>query len=137
MYGALDISTSALTAQRANMNAIAGNIANIWTTRGEGGEPYRRRIPIFQSGNPAAGQNASGVHVDKIVKSEDPFRRVYDPSHPDAIQSGKESGYVLYPNVHLGTEMVNAMMAARAYEANVAVTEVTKSMAASLLRTLA
>ncbi len=137
MYGVLDISTSALTAQRTNMNTIAGNVANLWTTRGEGNAPYRRRIPIFKTGNPNAGPGKPGVHVQKIIKSQDPFRKVYDPSHPDAVKSGKDSGYVLFPNIHLGTEMVNAMMAARAYEANVAVTEVTKTMASTLLRTLA
>ena len=44
MINALDISTSALVAQRTRLDAIAGNIANAYTTRQEDGtiRPYRR-----------------------------------------------------------------------------------------------
>jgi flagellar basal-body rod protein FlgC len=46
-------------------------------------------------------------------------------------------GYVEYPNVDMTTEMVNAMMASRAYEANIAAIEVTKDMMSATLRILA
>lgn len=137
MFGSLDISTSALTAQRTNLDVIAGNVANMFTTRGLNGEPYRRRIAMFAQGNPAAGQAAPGVHVAKIARDPSPFRKEYNPSHPDAIKSGPDAGYVLMPNVDISTEMVNAMAAARAYEANVTVIEITKSMASAALRLLA
>jgi flagellar basal-body rod protein FlgC len=58
---------------------------------------------------------------------------VKDPGHPDA----DDDGYVLYPNVDLSTEMINAMVAVRAYEANVTAIEAAKSMIASTLRLLA
>ena len=44
----LDISTSALTAERFRMDMISQNIANIDTTRAENDEPYRRRLVVFQ-----------------------------------------------------------------------------------------
>jgi flagellar basal-body rod protein FlgC len=137
MYGALDISASALTAQRTNLNVIAGNIANMGTTRGVDGMPYQRRIAVFAQGNPSRGADAAGVHIRTIEWDTSPFRKVFDPSHPDAVKSGEDAGYVLMPNVEQSTEMVNAMMAARAYEANVTVMEITKSMAAASLRLLA
>ncbi len=139
MYGALDVSTSALVAQRTRLNVISGNIANMFATRSPSGEsaPYQRRVPLLASGNPAAGRDAPGVHVHSIVKDSAPFRKVLEPSHPDAIQSGPDQGYVLYPNVDYSTEMVNALTAARAYEANIAVMDVTKNMAAASLRLLA
>jgi flagellar basal-body rod protein FlgC len=136
MFGAMDISTSALVAQRTNLDTIAGNIANMYTTRDAQGnpEPYRRRIALFASGNPAAGPGAPGVHVASIVESKAPFRLVYNPSHPDAIKEGENAGYVRMPNVDYSTEMINAITAARYYEANVTVMDITKTMAAASLR---
>ncbi len=77
------------------------------------------------------------MHVAGIEKSTDPFRLVYDPDHPDAIQTGRHTGYVRMPNVDYSTEMVNALQAARIYEANVTVMDITKTMAAADLRLLA
>ena len=42
----LDISASALTAQRLRMDVIAQNIANSSTTRAENGMPYRRKMVV-------------------------------------------------------------------------------------------
>jgi flagellar basal-body rod protein FlgC len=139
MFGSLDISTSGLVAQRAVIDTIAGNIANAYATRGPKGEPtpYRRRVALLGTGDPSRGPDAPGVHVVKIAEDPSPFRLEYDPSNPDAIKAGKEKGYVRLPNVDYSTEMVNAMLASRVYEANVTVMEATKSMAAASLRMLA
>jgi flagellar basal-body rod protein FlgC len=77
------------------------------------------------------------VHVQRIVEDPSPFTKRYDPGHVDAIPTGPDAGYVLFPNVDLNTEMVDAIEAARVYEANVTVLEVTKSMANTSLRLLA
>lgn len=137
MFAAMDISTSALVAQRTNLNVIAGNVANMHTTRGADGTAYRRRVAIFAEGNPSKGANAPGVHIQSVMRDPSPFRKEFNPSHPDAIASGPDKGYVLLPNVDPSTEMVNAMVAVRAYEANVTVMEITKTMAAASLRLLA
>lgn len=139
MFGILDTSTSALVAQRANMDAIAGNIANKDATRDAAGRPnpYRRRVPLFAAGRLVDGKLAPGVRVQKVVEDPSPFHLVEDPSHPDAIQSGPLRGYVRMPNVEYHTEMVNLMMAMRAYEANVAVMDVTKNMMSTTLRLIA
>lgn len=136
MFGMLDISTSGLVAQRIRLDTIAGNIANAQATRREDGlpGPYKRRMALFAVGDEKGGP---GVHVQKVV--EDPSRghMVYEPTHPDAIQSGPKQGYVEYPNVDYPTEMVNAMTASRAYEANITAMQVTKDMMSSTLRLLA
>jgi flagellar basal-body rod protein FlgC len=139
MFGSLDISTSALVAQRTRLNVIAGNIANMHATRDANGDPnpYQRRVALLATGNPAGGPDEPGVHVQSIVKDPSPFNKVHDPGHPDALSSGPDQGYVMYPNVDHATEMINALQAARAYEANVTVMEITKSMAAASLRLLA
>jgi flagellar basal-body rod protein FlgC len=136
-FGALDIGASALTAQRLRMDTISQNIANAGTTRTEDGTPYRRRLVVFEetsqgipfseylSASSRERYLAKGVKVSKIVEDPSPFKRVYDPGHPDA----DEEGYVEMPNVDVVTEMVNMISATRAYEANVTAMDTTKSMA--------
>jgi len=139
MFGSLDISTSALVAQRTRMDTIAGNIANVSTPANPDGKagPYQRRVAIFASGNPAVGRGAPGVHVAKIIKDPSPPDLRYEPGHPLAAKEGTHKGYGAYPNVQLSTEMINAMEATRAYEANVTAVGATKAMIASALRLLA
>lgn len=133
MFGALDISTSGLVAQRTHLDAIAGNIANVQTTERADGRPgpYRRQVALFAAGD---GNGGPGVHVESIVEDNiGQPREVYDPSHPHA----DEHGIVRFPNIDLSTEIINAMVAVRAYEANVTAIEATKSIMASTLRLLA
>jgi flagellar basal-body rod protein FlgC len=139
MYGSLDISTSALTAYRTQLDVIAGNLAMKDVTRDVSGEaiPFRRRVPLFAPGDPSRGRNAAGVHVAAIAEDPSPFGLRWDPDHPDAIKSGDQKGYVRVSNVDYHSEMVNAMTAARAYEANVTVMEMTKRMASTTLRLIA
>lgn len=138
MYGTLEISTSALVAQRTNLNVIAGNIAMKDSMRQVNGEwvPYRRKVALMAPGN-ASDPNKAGVHVNGIVDDPSPFSLRDDPHSEYAYKSGKFKGYVPTSNVDYHTEMVNALTAARAYEANVSVIEISKSMASSTLRLLA
>lgn len=134
MFDALDISASGLQAQRTRLDTIAGNIANMNTTRNAHGQvqPYRRRFAVFAPGRPGE-PGGPGVHVQRVEQDRSPFRRVHDPTHPDADKDGD----VLYPNIDLAVEVVNAMEASRAYEANVTAMEVTKAMMNASLRLLA
>jgi flagellar basal-body rod protein FlgC len=134
MFESLDISSSALLAQRTRMDTIAGNIANMNTTRNARGEaiPYRRRFAVFAANRPD-GEGRAGVSVSKIAIDKGPFRKEYQPTHPDANQDG----YVSYPNIDLAVEYVNALEASRAYEANVTAMEVSKAMMNASLRLLA
>jgi flagellar basal-body rod protein FlgC len=134
MFDILDAGASGLVAQRARLDTIAANMMNIHTTRNAAGEiePYRRRFVVFapgQAGDPAR----PGVHVKGVGTDPSPFRRQYEPGHPDA----DADGYVLYPNIDLSLEYVNALEASRAYEANVTLLEVTKAMINASLRLIA
>lgn len=136
MFGSLDISTSALVAQRTRLDTIAGNIANAQSLVRADGQPgpFQRRMAIFGSGD---GQGGPGVHVQEVVEDDAAPRMVFEPDNPLAIQSGPQKGYVAYPNVDLSVEMVDAMLASRAYEANITAMDVTKTMLSSTLRLLA
>jgi flagellar basal-body rod protein FlgC len=141
MLTALDISTSALVAQRMRLNAIAGNIANVSTTHNEAGEaaPYQPRYVIFETDNSiSTPEGASGVRVASVETdtAQQPVWK-YQPGHPDAISSGPRQGWVAYPDVNMVNEFVDAMEATRAYEANIGVMEISKSLAQQSLRILA
>jgi flagellar basal-body rod protein FlgC len=139
MLRALDISTSALIAQRTRLNAVSGNIANISSLKDENGEanPYRAREVVFQTDDSLSLGGASGVKVAEVkISDSDPLYR-YQPKHPLAIKEGEWKGYVAYPNIDLTTQMVNALESTRAYEANVGVMEITKSLSRETLTILA
>jgi len=134
MYGTLDVSTSGLIAQRTRLEVISANIANASTIVGADGgyEPYRRRAVEFGAGDPTSG-SPLGVHVSSIEEVDGPLQMKYEPDSPWA----NADGYVGYPNVDPVTEQMNAMEALRAYEANIAVVEATKSMMSVALQMLA
>lgn len=140
MISAMDISTSALVAQRARINAIASNLANMSTTRNEKGElePYQARYVTFAVDDElTTSQGASGVKVASVeTESVEPLYK-FQPNHPHAIQDGKWKGYVAYPNVNMTSEFVDALEATRSYEANVGVIEISKNMSQQTLRILA
>jgi flagellar basal-body rod protein FlgC len=139
MLPALDISSSALVAQRMRMNAISSNLANISTTHNEAGEatPYQPRFTIFEA-DPSIGANgAPGVKVASVVTANVEPKLKYEPGNPDAIKSGPKTGFVAYPNINMMTEMTDAMEAARAYEANLGTMEITKDLEQQTLRIIA
>ena len=140
MISALDISTSALVAQRARLNATASNLANMSTTRNENGdlEPYQARFVVFQTDEELSTQyGAAGVKVASVETDTVEPNYKYQPGHPSAIKQGKWKDYVAYPNINMTTEFVDALEATRAYEANVGVIEVTKNLGQQTLRILA
>ena len=136
MLDSLDISTSALVAQRVRLDVITGNIANAFTTEQEDGTPipYRRRFVTFA---PNAADGGLGVHVQRVQEDPADFQLRYDPTHPNRIRRGPDKDWVQYPNVNITMEYVDALSASRAYEANIAAIEVTKSMMSATLRLLA
>ncbi|MEX2315924.1 MAG: flagellar basal body rod protein FlgC [Pirellulales bacterium] len=136
MFSSLDVSTSGLVAQRARLNAISSNIANMSTTRNERGEaePYQPRYVTFQTDTKLATPGGgTGVKIGSVEYSAEPPKMKYEPGHPDA----DPRGFVRYPAIDMTTEFVDALEATRAYEANVGVIEVTKNMTEQTLRIIA
>jgi flagellar basal-body rod protein FlgC len=141
LFGGLDISASALSAERLRMDVTAENLANAQSTRTANGGPYRRKEVVLEStgdggfagalasarasgAGSSAGAANGGVRVAGIVEDQTPNRLVYDPGNPDA----NAQGYVSMPNVNPVTEMVDLISASRSYEANVTAMQTTKQM---------
>lgn len=142
IFNGMNNSASALTAQRLRMDVISANIANAETTRGQyidgKWQPYTRKMVVLEPNN--GGQSfkqvfnqymdsnnegpINGVKVKKVVDDNAPYKKMYQPDHPDA----DEEGFVLLPNVDLLKEMVDMISATRSYEANVTAMNSTKSM---------
>ncbi|MFW6309130.1 MAG: flagellar basal body rod protein FlgC [bacterium] len=139
MFSAFDTSASGLTAQRLRMDTISDNIANVNTTRTSDGEPYRRKVPVFEEKfggrfsrlmneelrSKGDNDQGRGVVVRGIVEDDSPLERAYRPKHPDA----DEDGYVSLPNIDVTSEMANMIEASRAYEANITALDTHKNMA--------
>jgi flagellar basal-body rod protein FlgC len=130
-FNTMRISASGLSAESLRMDTISSNMANAETTHGANGQPYRRKVAVFQENlnrelskdgkyeNVPMGVKAVGVENDNSS-----FRRIYEPSNPDA----DAQGYVLMPNVNILNEMADMMTATRSYEANVSAINSEKSM---------
>lgn len=146
MFGGIDTSASALTAERLRMDVISNNLANANTTRTPEGGAYRRRYVVFEPREysekgfagfmahalrraPKNRERGNGVRAVRIVEDRTPGPLVYDPGHPDA----NAQGYLERPNVNAVAEMVDLISASRAYEANVTAINAAKSMATQAL----
>jgi len=141
LFSTINIAASGLTAQRMRLDVISDNIANVDTTRTPEGGPFRRSRVIFRPRVsqpywkspflPSRLENGigNGVRVVSVEKDTDAKPKlVYDPTHPDAIKTGANAGYVEMPNVNVVEEMVDMISASRSYEANVALIEGSTSM---------
>jgi flagellar basal-body rod protein FlgC len=137
LFDSLQISASGLQSQRTVITVISENMANVQTTRTEEGGPYLRKrailtpasvpsdSPFFELLNRRMGPEAMGVEVQDVVQDTEGLKTIFDPSHPDA----DETGLVLLPNVNLMEEMVGLLAASRVFEANVASFNAAKTMA--------
>jgi flagellar basal-body rod protein FlgC len=154
LLNASKISGTALAAHRHKLNVIAENLANVDTTRTKNGEPYRRKMVVFKGDdidsfksviekkqmkkqsygielspiefeNEKKEDKGTGVRVDQVIESQEDFRLVYNPAHPDA---DPDTGYVKMPNVDHLTEIADMLVAKRSYEASVTALSTTKDM---------
>ena len=138
MFDGLNISASALSAERQRSEVAATNLSNVDTTHTAAGKtPFQRREVVLTSNGGAPFRallnNASyssskgqpgGVRLTQVVSDPAPPIRRYDPGHPDA----DKDGYVAYPNINPVQEMVDLMGSVRAYQLNASAISASKQM---------
>lgn len=137
IWDSIDIGAQALRTQGLRLDTHAKNIANVDTPN------YIRKIPIISSTNDISFNgvmnemrngiftgNASiclkgGVEFSGMIEDPTLGEKIYKPGHPDA----DKNGYIRASNVNPMVEIADAMLAQRAYEANLALVNITRSMA--------
>ncbi len=129
LFRSFQISGSALMAEKLRVDTVAGNLANMQTTRTAAGGPYRRKTVVFEERLARVRQvppsfRGQGVRVAAVVDDPNPPRMEFDPEHPDA----NEDGMVAYPNIDLAKEMTDLITASRSYEANTTAINTAKSL---------
>jgi flagellar basal-body rod protein FlgC len=137
LFGMLEISGSALTAERQRAEVVTANMANAETTRSLEGGPYRRQLVVFRpqrmprfplllasATNSFLPVSARGVRVGQVISDPAPPLERFQPGHPDA----DSQGYVAYPAINPVEEMTDLLGAARAYELNASAVQAAKAM---------
>ena len=143
LFGILDISESALVAERQRAEVVTSNLANADTTETPQGGPYRPMEVVFESVPIGAGSEpgamasqadleARGVRVVNVVQDSAPPIERYEPGNPHA----NAKGYVAYPAINPAEQMADLMDAARAYELNATAAQATKNMIQSSINLL-
>ena len=163
LFGVMDISGSALQAERVRAEVVAANMANAETTRTAEGGPYKRQQVVFQAmgsdgfaasllGNGLGGgaglSSGSGLGASGFGMSSGTVAGgvavagvLSDQSapleryDPQHPDAGPD-GYVAYPDINPLTEMVDLMGATRSYGLNATAVQAEKSMITSSLEIL-
>lgn len=128
MFSIFNVSGSAISSQAQRLNVVASNMANADAVAGPDGKGYKARQVVFET-VPMGSDASAGVKVSGVQESQEPLKRVHNPSHPSA----DPDGYVTQSNVNPVEEMVNMISASRSYQNNVEVMNTAKTL---LLKTL-
>ena len=136
LFDMLNVSASALSAERQRAEVTTANLANAETTHTDGGGPFVRKQVVFSTTQGSAFRNVfhhagrfaetvpGTVRLSEVVEDPTPPVRRYEPGNPDA----DTDGYVSYPAINPVTEMVDLMGAARAYQLNASAVSAAKQM---------
>ncbi len=117
IFDTFGISGSGLMTHRKWLDAVSDNISNINTVRRTNEDAFQERFVVAQAVDYGSGEG--GVRVARAEFGSGEGRMVYQPDHP--LADGE--GYVKYPDIDLGEQMSEMLMAQRGYQANLAVVE--------------
>lgn len=133
----IDIGANALKVHGRRIDVHAKNIANLDTPN------YVRKIPVLNAVDDVSFHGLmnsmkedvfgvgtlpyleGGVSFSGVVEDPKLGEKIYKPGHPDA----DADGYIRASNVNAMVDIADALMAQRAYEANLALVNISKSMA--------
>ena len=132
-----DIGRQGINVHSKRIETAAKNIANMDTPN------YVRKIPVLNAVDDISFHGLmnsmkedvfgvgtlpylqGGVNFSGVVEDPTLGQKIYKPGHPDA----DENGYIRASNVNAMVDIADALMAQRAYEANLALVNISKSMA--------
>jgi flagellar basal-body rod protein FlgC len=112
-FGSIGVSGSALRVFRTWMDSVSDNIANVQTAKPTSQAAFQPRSVV------AASVEGGGVEVQGIALGDPAGQLRSDPTNPLA----DADGMVRMPDIDMGDQMVQLMIAQRGYQANLAVVE--------------
>lgn len=113
-FDVIGIAGTGLTVHRKWLDALADNISNINTATAPNAQVFRERYIIAQT-----SQDSPGVYVAGAAFGSAEGRMVQQPDHPLA----DADGYVRYPDIDLGSQMSQLIMAQRGYQASAGIVD--------------
>lgn len=120
-FGAIGIASTGMTVNRKWLDAVSDNLANMNTVTATDEAAFQAKYVVATAvGYPENGQ---GVQVKGIELGSAEGRMVYEPEHPLA----DAEGYVKYPDIDMGSQMSQMIMAQRGYQASAAVVDRAKA----------
>ncbi|GEK86923.1 flagellar basal body rod protein FlgC [Microbacterium aerolatum] len=113
-FDAIGIAGTGLTVHRKWLDAISDNISNINTVSATDDEAFRQRYVLAQTSDASPGVYVAGTALGSAEG-----RLVHQPDHPLA----DEDGYVRLPDIDLGDQMSQLILAQRGYQASAAIVD--------------
>ncbi len=113
-FNAIGVAGTGVTVYRKWLDAVSDNIANIDNVTRTSENAFQARYVIAQE-----AQDGNGVQVGGIALGSAEGKLSYEPENPLA----DNQGYVRKPDIDLGGQMAQMMMAQRAYQANLSVVD--------------
>jgi flagellar basal-body rod protein FlgC len=114
LFGAIGVAGTGVTMYRKWLDAVSDNISNVSTVRATSGEAFRARYIMAKE-----APDGQGVQVAGVALGSAEGRLTYNPTHPLA----DAQGYVRMPDIDLGDQMTQMIMAQRGYQANLSVVD--------------
>ncbi|MGB3731779.1 flagellar basal body rod protein FlgC [Microbacterium sp.] len=108
-FDAIGIAGTGMTLHRKWLDALSDNIANINTAVATSDAAFRERYILAQT-----SPDSPGAYVAGAAFGSPEGRLVHQPDHPLA----DADGYVRYPDIDLGSQMSQLIMAQRGYQAS-------------------
>jgi len=113
-FNAIGTAASGVTVYRKWLDAVSDNIANMDNVSKTSESAFQARYVIAQQ-----AQDGNGAQVGGIALGSAEGVLSYEPDNPLA----DTEGYVRRPDIDLGSQMAQLMMAQRAYQANLSVVD--------------
>jgi flagellar basal-body rod protein FlgC len=119
MFDAMNTAGSGLAVYQTWLDSLSNNIANVNTVRPASQQAFQAEYLQAQAVGGTGETIGEGVEATGLKYSSADGRLVYDPHNPVA----DEGGYVRMPDIDLGEQMGNLIMAQRGFQANAAVVD--------------
>ena len=113
-FNAIGVAGTGVTVYRKWLDAVSDNIANIDNVSRTSEKAFQARYVVAQE-----AADGNGAQVGGIALGSAEGQLEYDPENPLA----DTEGYVRRPDIDLGGQMAQMIMAQRAYQANLAVVD--------------